>query len=71
MATHEIGHWMGMKHTTVQGSVMQTILDKENIPSDWRPQLSDDDILGIRMLYGSGKNMIYTEVIRLFAGIKI
>lgn len=46
VAVHEIGHALGLEHSTVKGSVMWPTAKKG------RPTLHQDDINGIRSLYG-------------------
>ncbi len=40
---HEVGHALGLRHSSVDGSVMRTA---------WVDSLHDDDIAGIQFLYG-------------------
>ena len=47
-AVHEIGHSLGLKHSNVQGSIMAPL--KTSIHNSGR--LSDDDVNGIRSIYG-------------------
>ena len=47
---HGIGHSLGLKHSYVTGSIMNSF---DNMTSSGREfQLSDDDIRGIQFLYG-------------------
>ena len=54
--THEIGHLLGLKHTTVPSSAMFDGIQRNSvIGTDARPkQLSIDDLSKIRALYGPG-----------------
>ncbi|XP_049808976.1 stromelysin-1-like [Schistocerca nitens] len=45
---HEIGHTLGLAHSTANTSIMYPIYNSSNI------ELSKDDILGIQSLYGKG-----------------
>jgi hypothetical protein len=47
VATHEIGHSIGLRHTTVSGSLMQAFYN----PAITSPQA--DDIAGARAIYGA------------------
>ena len=52
IVTHEIGHALGLAHTTVAGSVMFPAALRMNGPGTGT--LTQDDIDGIRSLYGAG-----------------
>lgn len=51
IATHEFGHLLGLKHTTVSGATMQA--STGYCDQNWLT-LADDDISGIRALYPPG-----------------
>ncbi|KAL3501255.1 hypothetical protein ACH5RR_035704 [Cinchona calisaya] len=52
VAVHEIGHLLGLGHSSVQDSIMYP-----SIPSATRKvELTNDDIQGIQVLYGSNPN---------------
>ncbi len=55
-ALHEMGHVLGLFHSTAQGSVMSTSLTK----GLQRRSLTDDDLAGIRSLYGNGGSTVIT-----------
>ncbi|XP_054782160.1 metalloendoproteinase 4-MMP [Prosopis cineraria] len=52
VATHEIGHLLGLSHSTVKEAVMYPSLK----PRDKRAELNLDDIKGVQSLYGSNPN---------------
>jgi len=49
-AVHELGHCLGLGHSTVPGSLMQATTPDAQGPESW--QLTEDDRLGLRALYG-------------------
>lgn len=52
VALHEIGHSLGLNHTTVSGAIMEAIYTGS------RRQLAADDIAGIRSIYGAPTAML-------------
>ncbi|XP_028798899.1 metalloendoproteinase 4-MMP [Neltuma alba] len=55
VATHEIGHLLGLSHSTMKEAVMFPSLK----PRDKRAELNMDDIKGVQYLYGSNPNFRY------------
>lgn len=55
VATHEIGHLLGLSHSTMKEAVMYPSLK----PRDKRADLKMDDIKGVQSLYGSNPNFRY------------
>ncbi|KAG5579961.1 hypothetical protein H5410_050588 [Solanum commersonii] len=58
VATHEIGHLLGLAHTSVQEAVMFPSLK----PREKKVDLKMDDIKGIQALYGSNPNFSYKDL---------
>ncbi|KAA8520470.1 hypothetical protein F0562_014726 [Nyssa sinensis] len=57
VATHEIGHLLGMAHTSVKEAVMYPSLK----PREKKVDLKLDDIQGIQALYGSNPNFKFSS----------
>lgn len=49
VATHEIGHAIGLGHSSYKNAVMYAYIDFQ----ESRYKLTNDDVLGIRHLYGA------------------
>ncbi|KAF3654742.1 putative metalloendoproteinase 1-like [Capsicum annuum] len=52
VAVHEIGHLLGLGHSSVEDSIMYPSLES----GTRRVELANDDILGVQELYGSNPN---------------
>ncbi|CAI9095783.1 OLC1v1031799C1 [Oldenlandia corymbosa var. corymbosa] len=58
VATHEIGHILGLAHSTVKEAVMYPSLH----PRTKKVDLKIDDVAGIQALYGSNPNFKYSSL---------
>ncbi|KAK9059215.1 hypothetical protein SSX86_021834 [Deinandra increscens subsp. villosa] len=56
VATHEIGHILGLAHSSVKEAVMYPSLGPRTVKVD----LKMDDVTGVQKLYGSNPNFRYT-----------
>ncbi|KAK9097028.1 hypothetical protein Sjap_022525 [Stephania japonica] len=62
VATHEIGHLLGLAHTTVKEAVMYATLG----PRTRKVDLRLDDVAGVQALYGSNPNSTYNSLIESY-----
>ncbi|XP_074576018.1 metalloendoproteinase 1-MMP-like [Curcuma longa] len=60
VATHEIGHVLGLGHSTVKEAVMYPSLS----PRTKKVELKVDDIEGVQALYGSNPNFRLTQTVQ-------
>ncbi|XP_028751812.1 metalloendoproteinase 1-MMP-like [Neltuma alba] len=59
VATHEIGHVLGLAHTSDKEAVMYPSLS----PRTRKRELKMDDVLGIQALYGSNPNFTFSSLL--------
>ncbi|KAJ7950872.1 metalloendoproteinase 1-MMP-like [Quillaja saponaria] len=59
VATHEIGHLLGLSHSRVKDAVMYPSLK----PRDKKLELKLDDIKGVQALYGSNPNFTFGSLL--------
>ena len=55
---HELGHTLGLKHSSVLESLMYPIFT-EDLNRVKKIELQDDDVTGLTVLYGPGKGGVY------------
>ncbi|KAF8412428.1 hypothetical protein HHK36_000392 [Tetracentron sinense] len=60
VATHEIGHILGMAHTSVKEAIMYPSLS----PRTKKVDLKLDDVKGVQALYGSNPNFKYSSLLQ-------
>ncbi|XP_063678606.1 uncharacterized protein LOC134814426 [Bolinopsis microptera] len=51
VTVHELGHYLGLRHSSVDDSVMLSIFDSTTIPEDYNGGLHDSDILAVKLLF--------------------
>ncbi|KAK4262592.1 hypothetical protein QN277_028136 [Acacia crassicarpa] len=59
VVTHEIGHILGLAHTSVKGAVMYPSLK----PRTKKVELKIDDVEGVQALYGSNPNFSFSTLL--------
>lgn len=59
VATHEIGHILGLAHSSVKEAVMYPSLS----PRSKKMELKIDDVEGVQALYGSNPNFKYSSLL--------
>ncbi|GAA0159086.1 metalloprotease [Lithospermum erythrorhizon] len=59
VATHEIGHILGLAHSSVKEAVMYPTIS----PRSRKVDLRIDDVEGVQALYGSNPNFSYTSLL--------
>ena len=62
MAAHEFGHSLGLSHSDVEGSLMYPWYQN----FDYDLQLSQDDMLGIKRIYGESIKCLWEKLLLLF-----
>lgn len=60
VVTHEIGHVLGLAHSSVKGAVMYPSLK----PRSKKVELKIDDVEGVQALYGSNPNFVFSSLLQ-------
>lgn len=60
VTVHELGHFLGLKHSIVAGSVMESIIEKDS-PNGYAGTLHDDDILAVKLAYGAANTQCHKD----------